>query len=710
MKGHRGHRQPRFDAARARPEEGGPRCGFLQFCQARHLLVALTNEELQWALDSVVDQESLDRVFSMLRLQASARKNPRLVRVGLVKLVKIVSPVPLHQLSWTLSSGAIDLLVDLLGVGIADDEPELERDELALPRRLREDGGLAGWSRNVPVGVIRLSLESLWDDERLTLEERDEFLALLDDPERLAATAVAEHSSEVNPVLIAGPVDAGAPREGHGRTSLAKGSSGRDVAGLVGHAVDVALASRTWESDVARHLAGLEWLIDLDPGDSGVWFQYGRLLASSPPGRNPKGYRPCVQFLTGQLQGLVEAGDEEAVISFGAEHPGVVEAAVGQGTITDLPVLFHAFLRSPREAARLLALVREPFEGWRPYFGRIRADATAVLGIGRGDDVEILLAAVEDRLFRWAARRRDDDDPEELTAEAGATMVLRAKARRRRKDFMGALRLLADVDMAALDFNGRLSAEVEWAMATAEISAIEELGFPADPERSHLLARLERARPHLERALERDPAHLEASLLLGMQAYFVGEDDRAARHLAVAGDRLSETSKSQDLTRSVEFHRALARLRQLDAGTDEGSYHEMVSAIDEGYAPTDADLVSATVALQAHGSPRAGDFLAQAVALQPRSTTVVSLLLQQARIGNSTAASIAEAMASDSGRRLVDRFELLDAALMGAEARADQAATTRLIGRIEDVVARVSSRALDERWAEALATGETLRT
>jgi len=563
------------------------------------------------------------------------------------------------------------------------------------------------------MGVIRLALETLWDDDKLTLEERDEFQQLLNDPQRLASmTALVEKTSEVHPRDGPGPIDEQAsPQDKGGETSPAGGPSAHDLSAKLAHAIGVALASPTAEFDVARHLAGLEWLIDLDPGDSRVWFHYGRLLASSQagrlPGREPRGHGPQLAFHTGRLQGLAESGDEEAIVLFGAEKPDVVQAAVREHSITDLPAVLHAYLRVPREAARLLPLVREPFEGWREYVHRLREEAAAMLVMGRGDDAEILLQAVEERLFRWAAMKHRDS--EEMTNEAGAIMVLRAGGRRRRKDFIGALRLLRDVEIAVLDVDGRLSAEVEWAMATAEISRIEELGFPAESERAHLCDRLGRARQHLEQALERDPVHLEANLLLGMHTYFGGDDDRAARHFGLLGDRLIERPEWQDLARAVAFHRGLARLRQLNVGTDEGAYHEMVEAIADGYVPTDDELVAGTVALEAHGSPRASDFLARSVALEPHSPAVVSLAMQHSRIGDPTAATIAEELATDTSRRLVERFELLHAALTGAEARADAAATTRLVGRIEDVVARANSRLLDEQWADLLGTGDTLR-
>jgi hypothetical protein len=547
---------------------------------------------------------------------------------------------------------------------------------------------------------VRLALEVLWDKELLSLEERDELMGLLDDPQRLAASAV-EDATEPDPVtdvVQQAPV-ASPPASAEEPVT--------DVGRLLGRAVDIALTPSTTEAEVARQVAGLEWLIDLDPTDPSCWFPYGRLLAhlGAATGREPRGSEPRRQLLVGQLHGSVERGDAAMIVRFAAAHPDVVETLLDQAAAGDVPArLLDAHLGEPRTAARLLLMVRQPFQGWRTFMRTARAEATTLLAHGRGSDAEILLQAIEERLLRWAAG--NDGDREEWHNEGVATMVLRAGCRRRRSDFTGASRLLADVDSEVLDTAGRVGAAVERALAAAEISGIEDLSFP--PERSHLSGRLERARPHLGRVLEIDPAHLEANLLLGMHAYCGGDDDGAARHLGMVGARLTDTSERRPLARAVAFHRAAARLRQLEAGTDEGAYHDMVTAIDDGYVPAEAELVSAAVALEAYGSPHAADFLVRAVALSS-SPIVVGLVMERARTGDTTAGGIAEDIAGDDRRRTLERFELLDAALAGAERRADPAATDRLVGLLDDIVARANQPSLDERWADVLGTAETLR-
>lgn len=91
------------------------------------------------------------------------------------------------------------------------------------------------------------------------------------------------------------------------------------------------------------------------------------------------------------------------------------------------------------------------------------------------------------------------------------------------------------------------------------------------------------------------------------------------------------------------------------------------------------------------------------------STLLMGLVIERARSGDARAAALAEKNATDHRRRALERYELLDAALAGAEHRADAAAADRLVGLLDDVVARANQPELDSRWAHTLATAETLR-
>ncbi|MCA1703348.1 MAG: hypothetical protein LC808_08825 [Actinobacteria bacterium] len=370
--------------------------------------------------------------------------------------------------------------------------------------------------------------------------------------------------------------------------------------------------------------------------------------------------------------------------------------------------LLAAHLGTPREAARLLMMVRHPFEEWRGFVREVRAAVAALLSDrSQTFDSEVLLRALEDRLYRWAADWGIEAD--ELNAEAVATRVLRARCRRLRNDFVGASQLLAEVDRGVLDDDERLIAAMEWAMAVAEVRGLEELSFPPKAHRSHLVDRLKRAESYLHEVVDRDPKNREASLMLGMLAYFQGHDAVAARLFTTVVDGLYDDPRYRELARAVTFHRSVSQLRELHAGTDEGAYRDAVKAIEDGYVPTEDELVSATVALQAHGSPHAGAFLDRAVALAPRSAAVGKIVLELARKGDSTAVALAADMAQNDKRPGIERAALLDAALAGAEAHGDARTISRLVPLIEDVIARANRPALDERWARSLGSNETLR-
>lgn len=656
------------------------------------------------ALDAIPEPMG-SRILRSIGLQpkSKSRRTPELV------LARIASMPArqLHFLTWVLVAVPLESLADPADGQEQEQEEaqEAAADEVSVADLLR-GGGLARGAQRWPRSILALGVEGLWDQDLLTVEDRDELLAVLAGPD------LPSVSTAPVPDRQGSAAESDASPVGTDRVASAGPSAGPelpqpDLRRLLGRAVDVALAPTASAAEVGRQVAGLEWLIDLDPVEPDVWFHYGRLLAhrDSPPARTPRGHDPRQQLVEGQFQGLVERGDHDRIVHFAGQHPEVVERVLAGEDPGEVHAgLLEAHVGVPRELARLLVMVRRPFRGWQRFARRSRAEAAKLLAQRQGSEAEILLSALEDRLMRWAAI--DGAQAARCRAEGLATMVLRASCRRRRSDFAGAIHLLRDVDTEILDRAARDAADVEWAMAKADFSGIEQLTFPSDSSR--LQDRLEAARPHLDRVLQSDPAHLEANLLAGVLGYCRQDDGGVARHLGILRDRLSGIPEWSSLAWAVAFHRACARLRQLDVGTDERAYREMVEAIDHGYVPPDSELLSAAVALEAHDSPYAGDFLARAVDLAG-STLLMGLVLERARSGDVRAAALAETSAGEHQRRAAERYELLDAALAGAEHRADAAAADRLAGLLDDVVARANQPELDSRWAHTLATGQTLR-
>jgi hypothetical protein len=209
-----------------------------------------------------------------------------------------------------------------------------------------------------------------------------------------------------------------------------------------------------------------------------------------------------------------------------------------------------------------------------------------------------------------------------------------------------------------------------------------------------------------------NPAGLAPNLLLGILLWCEG-DPSAAACLSSAYQALADApaAVASELGPPLRFHAALARLRLLEPGTDEGAYRDMATAVAAGYRPAPADLEVAAVALAAHGSPQVGPFLATAVTLAPGDAALVQLLAERARGGDERAIATAEEVAAepDGRRSLAQRFELLDAALDGVGLLGDTVAAARLAGAVDDVLVRAGDTALDDRFASALAGNETLR-
>lgn len=644
-------------------------------CRTRELLLALTTEDVRRALEEASGDE-LAPVLRALGVQARAagRKVPQLLRSRLRSLGHDAA----RDVAAFLTQPAVRGLEALLPEEDGDLEEELR--ERALP------AFAAAW----PPGLVRLTLECAWHGGELGTAARDRLLAQVD---REPAHVLAGVSGPERP-------------ENAGRNE----GEARARPSIVEGALDALLAEAVAQpgADPGRARDAVEELLALDPDRPAAWYQYGRLVdAAACPLPNAAAHRA---FVLGRLRRLADHGDRAGLVALGAEERGALEDLLArpEGTAVAAPVI-AAHLHDARTVARLLHLVAGVCDDWRGLLAEVWTAVEARLADGDVVTAELLLRAAEEALWRWAPGANGSGRA--LAREATTLALQRVACRRRRSDFVGAARLLEGMDEAPLDDELRAAATAERAMIGAGVSGADGLRFPAtDGERAHLRERLLPLRATLVDAVALDPGGLVPNLLLGMLLWCEG-DPSAAPCLTAAQAALGERVDEGELGAALRFHAALARLRLLEPGSDEAAYGDLVAALEAGHRPAAGDLELATVALAAHGSPHLGPFLARAVAVAPGDRQLVHLLAERARDGDAQAMTTAEAVAAEAdGRRsLALRFELLDAALAGAGLLGDTEAAARLAGAVDDVLVRAGDAELDERFADALASNETLR-
>lgn len=671
-------------------------------CRTRELLLALTVDDLRRTLDAASGDEMGPAIAALgVQSRSAGRRAPQLLRTRLRNLGHDAG----HDVACFLSQPVCRALEAMLPDDDSDSDPA------ALAAALTA-GPLAELCRTWPAGLVRLSLESMWHAGDLALDDRDRLLALVDG-------GLASGDGAAGAAGVAGPVDADAPVSAPvpdgpvvvEPTVVAEPVDAPPTAldVLLADAVARARSGATALGHLSHLRAALEELTALDPGRTSAWYQYGLVVAALEELDEPSVVRPLPgparsAFVLGCLRGCADINAEPAGVALTASERSVVEELLGRPegeAVAAFVVLAH--LDQPKAAVRFLSLVPRPFTGWRRVVEVVRARVEHLLGAGNGVEAELLLRALEDALWRWSSTAGGHGLGFEQ--EATALLLWRVSCRRRRSDFVGASRLLASLDEAWLTAATRGRVAGERAFIGAELPGIEALRFPrGEAEWSRLVDRLTPVRRHLVDAVDADPGDVVPQLLLGLLLHHEG-DTSAAAVLSAAADQVDEPG----LAREVRFHAALARLRLLEPGTDEGAYVDMSAAMAGGYTPAAEDLASAVVALEAHGSPHAGAFLSAALAAAPSAPALVTLVGQRARTGDDDACATAERVAVDSQLALSVRFELLDCALEGAGVRFDTEAAARLAGAIDDVLVRAGDSALDERFADVLAVNETLR-
>lgn len=655
-------------------------------CRTRELLLALTVDDLRRALDEASGDELAPAMTALgVQSRSAGRRAPQLLRTRLRSLGHDAA----HDVACFLTQPACRALEAML--------PEDHGDVAAAVAA----GPLQELCRTWPHGLVRLTVESMWYAGDIELDQRDRLLDLVggaDDSLPVADATPAGEGAAPVPVVVIEPT---APE------ASAVASSALDV--LLADAVGRARSGATALGHLGHLRTALEELTALDPARTSAWYQYGLVVAALDALDDPSVVRPLPgparsAFVLGCLRACADVDARAAAVSVTGRERSVVEDLLCRPEgepVAGFVVLSH--LDHPKAAVRFLSLAPGPFTGWRQVVDGLRARVDDLSEAGDGVAAELLLRALEDALWRWSSSAEGRGLG--LEQEATALLLWRVSCRRRRSDFVGAARLLASLDDAwvTADTRGRVAGER--AFIGAELPGVEALRFPrGESEWARLVDRLTPVRRHLVEAVDGEPGAALPQLLLGMLLYGEG-DTSAAAALSAAADHIDDNG----LAREVRFHAALARLRLLEPGTDEGAYVDMAAALAGGYTPAAEDLVSAVVALEAHGSPHAGAFLSAALAVAPSAPGLVALVGQRARTGDADACATAERVALDRQLALSVRFELLDSALEGAGVRFDTEAAGRLAGAIEDVLVRAGDTALDERFADALAVNETLR-
>lgn len=415
------------------------------------------------------------------------------------------------------------------------------------------------------------------------------------------------------------------------------------------------------------------------------------------------------ELLLGRLTALLDRGDHAGVARLAAECETRVCELVGRELVGDLtaPLLIALAGAAPDRVGAMLGAVRCPFPRWEEVIDHLRDRSAARAEKGDFPSAEALLAAAESCLGRW----RDGSTPRRgkpIDEHRGRLRVQRVRLRREQGDFAGARHLLDTCNATSRDDPLVFAIAREHALVAAALRSPSEFRFPETAnERASLAANLGRAGDHLDEALRVDPGDPACRLLRGALAVCRGDDASAVGDLAVIDER---APLPPALHHAVCFHRAAARLRQLEPGTDQESFSAIRQAVEAGYRPGADDLAAVCDALDAHGSARAVDAAVMAASLAPHTPTILQRLTGHARAGAPAAIDCAARLAEDRAVEPTARLDVLLAALDGAEARGDRGRSARLVEHIEALLAQESDGAADERWAERLATDHALRS
>jgi hypothetical protein len=630
-------------------------------CRTQELLLALTVEDFRRVLDGT-STELVGRLQQTLGLsgRGTRRVNARLLRTQARRLD--------HDGARTLAGMLSDPVFTQFER--AGDDPAAVDESTAA-------AAVARWG----VRLVELAFHSMWEFGDVDTEARDRLCRLLDrladDTETREPTSEPPESSPFGLLQLllrtALPLDTQkGPPEREALEQAARYLIGVDpecpswqyLQGLI--EIDPVIPDVDWSATdlrVARQLGRLERLSRHDP------VRWRSIVDTVPPD------------VTDRLVRLHEARHLVGAL---------IDRAHGE----------------PRRVMDLLGVVPAPFDGWEEFVEQATEQARQVDSPDDALATEALVVALEEALVRWAVAGRPD-----LAPTMAALTLARARCRRVRNDFAGARRLLGRLDSSTVP--ARLTAAVafERALAVAEIRSPREVRFPrSERDMARLTGGLDPVRTDLVAVVDSEPENPFAHLLLGLLLH-CEEDPAAATHLSIALSALEQDpDRDANLLSELRFVSGLARLRLLEPGSANGAYSSMASALAAGYEPRLDDVVTAVHALDVHGSGHIGEFLGHVRELLPRDPMALTVLAGKARDGDEECLALVEELARHQRITVAGRIDLLNAALLGAQATGDVERAERVVYALDDALVGARRNDLDEEFAYSLATLDVVQT
>lgn len=408
-------------------------------------------------------------------------------------------------------------------------------------------------------------------------------------------------------------------------------------------------------------------------------------------------------FAFGKMSGLARRGDLT-----GLAESALAQRDVTTGLVTDpemggsltAPIVRSLLASHPVLAADLLDRRQTVFSGAGELFTDTYTVARTLLSANRPTEAAALFEALDG----WA---------HDLATHVDLRRRL-ASCRRAMNDFMGAEAVLDDADLPELSPKLLGLLETERGLIAAKVDHLGRIRFPeSSNEKEQIAARFEPAEDWFRHAVSHNEADERANCCLGVLAWCRSDHDEAAVLLerAEAAMQDDELYRTTGLLAAVRFHRALALLLTLQPGTDGPCYKAMGDALDEGYRPTDDELVEAVVAFQAHESSHTDRFVERALGLVRDRNRLRRSVAALARQGRQEMLGIAGKLAADGGSGLTcgERFDILAAMVEGASRAHDFDLLEALPDRVGDLLAEAADCALDARYLELLDESEHLR-
>lgn len=694
-------------------------------CPTRKLLLALAVEDIEQGIAGLLNGPQA-AVLAQYGMNRRGKSNPRAVARVIRSRLRSQPADQLHQIESFLSMSAIN---DLEQVMSAREPTPEDDDDLAEYVRRSLSSVLPELLAKWRPGLVKLVISRLWHVHTIDDRVRDELIAYVDNP-----TGEVPSSVDCFPEPASIPTSTDC-RERNERDSwrlasvAARGTARLDLterASPVENSLDALVTAAISAAQVQPRPPGpmvrtsLEWLIGLDPTRAMTWYPYGLLLSDTSDSAVlvPPTEAAREQFLFGRIASLSQRGHAEGLAALVRAELGLLEEALaGERYYPMLADALVSLLRWPRDFARVLPRVASPIEGWERLARRTREEAEELIDRGgeSGVDAEMLLQALQAMLDSWAASASGFGAGFEH--EVAELLVLRAAARRRRRDYTGCLALLDRVDDVLLTaatppLMARLAEER--AAATCEVHDIRALRIPSSPsEWMSLGERLRRAAPLLkeaERGKARGPL---PGVLLGLLDLADGRDAAGAQRLAVALQELSGLDGVEELAAALRFHAALARLRLLEPGSDEACYVDLTEAMGTAtFEPSDDAVVAAAEALYAHDSVWLAPFLDRFAPTVARTEVLCKVIAEAARSGVPDAIGLIERLVSDPGAfpmPVARKFAMMEAALEGANRLMDGDCAERLVTLLDDIVSWGQDAEFEQRWATLLGENDVVR-